>query len=127
MYLIMSRVINPIFLSQTGPIFGVVLACLVSLASCSLLSVLAYLALGLLCAVVGVRVYTIVMIKAGKMEAGSDLLACVAAVSLELPEAVVADHSACLAGALNCALGRARALFLLENPVRRISQADHPF
>ena len=66
------------FSSQTGHIFGVVLACFVSLPYCSLLSVLAHLALCLLCAVVGVRVYTIVMVKAGKVEAGVDLLACVA-------------------------------------------------
>jgi hypothetical protein len=59
--------INPTFPSQTGPIFGVVLACLVSLTYCSLLSVLAHLALCLLCAVLGV--YTVVMVKAGKMEA----------------------------------------------------------
>jgi hypothetical protein len=77
------------------------------------------LALCLLCAVVGVRVYTIVMVNAGKVEAGVDLLACVAGVALELPESVVAEHANCLSGTLNCALGRARALFLLKNPVRR--------
>ena len=65
------------FSSQTGHIFGVVLACFVSLPYCSL-SVLAHLALCLLCAVVGVRVYTIAMVKAGKVEAGVYLLACVA-------------------------------------------------
>merc|ERR1719209_2688242 len=56
----------------TGPIFGSVLVVLVSLASCSLLSVASYTALLLLTAVAVAKVAAFVMVKAGKVEEGFD-------------------------------------------------------
>ena len=60
---------------QTGAVFGGVLVGLVSLTSCSLITVLSYSCLSLLLGVLGVRLYSFVMVKAGKAEAGSDPLA----------------------------------------------------
>jgi hypothetical protein len=60
---------------QTGGLFGTVLVSLVSLASCSLITVLSYTALSLLSLVLLVKLYSFVMVKAGKAEAGSDPLA----------------------------------------------------
>jgi hypothetical protein len=101
----------------TGPIFGSVLVVLVSLASCSLLSVASYTALLLLTAVAVAKVAAFVMVKAGKVEEGFDPLAKVAAVSLSVPEDIITAHAPCLTAAINTALARAKALFLLTNPV----------
>jgi len=101
----------------TAPIFGSVLVALVSLAYCSLLSVTSYTALLLLTAVAVAKVYAFVMVKAGKVEEGFDPLAKVAAVSLSVPEDLVTAHAPCLTGAVNAALARAKALFLLTSPV----------
>ena len=48
---------------------------MVSLASCSLITVCSYSCLTLLLLVLGVKLYSFVMVKAGKAEAGSDPLA----------------------------------------------------
>ena len=60
---------------QTGAVFGSVLVGLVSLASCSLITVVSYTCLALLTGVLLVKLYSFVMVKAGKAEAGSDPLA----------------------------------------------------
>jgi len=101
----------------TAPIFGSVLVALVSLAYCSLLSVTSYTALLLLTAVAVTKVYAFVMVKAGKVDEGFDPLAKVAAVSLSVPEDLITAHAPCLTGAVNAALARAKALFLLTSPV----------
>jgi len=101
----------------TAPIFGSVLVALVSLAYCSLLSVTSYTALLLLTAVAVAKVYAFVMVKAGKVEEGFDPLAKVAALSLSVPEDLITAHAPCLTGAVNAALARAKALFLLTSPV----------
>lgn len=59
----------------SGAVFGTVLVALVSLASCSLITVASYTCLTLLTAVLAVKLYSFVMVKAGKAEAGSDPLA----------------------------------------------------
>ena len=59
----------------SGAVFGTVLVALVSLASCSLITVASYTCLSLLAAVLAVKLYSFVMVKAGKAEAGSDPLA----------------------------------------------------
>jgi len=105
----------------TAPIFGSVLVALVSLAYCSLLSVTSYTALLLLTAVAVAKVYAFVMVKAGKVEEGFDPLAKVAAVSLSVPEDLITAHAPCLTGAVNAALARAKALFLLTSPVRLLT------
>merc|ERR1712083_716956 len=69
----------------TGAVFGSVLVGLVSLASCSLITVASYSCLALLSGVLLVKLYSFVMVKAGKAEAGSDPLAKVAEFSLALP------------------------------------------
>ena len=60
---------------QTGAVFGSVLVGLVSLASCSLITVASYSCLALLTGVLLIKLYSFVMVKAGKAEAGSDPLA----------------------------------------------------
>ena len=67
---------------QTGAVFGSVLVGLVSLASCSLITVASYSCLALLTGVLLVKLYSFVMVKAGKAEAGSDPLAKVSFLHL---------------------------------------------
>ena len=67
---------------QTGAIFGSVLVGLVSLASCSLITVASYSCLALLTGVLLVKLYSFVMVKAGKADAGSDPLAKVSYLDL---------------------------------------------
>jgi hypothetical protein len=102
---------------QTGAIFGCVLVALTSLTYCSLLSVVAYSALALLTAVVGIKLYSFVMIKTGKAQPGSDPLAEVAKMNLTVSEAAVSSHASCVATNINWALGRARGLLLVDSPV----------
>jgi len=101
----------------TGAVFGSVLTALISLCYCSLLSVTAYSALALLTAVGGIKLYSFVMVKAGKAMQDSDPLACVSSVKLSVPEEAIRDHSGCIAGTINFLLSKARSLFLVENPV----------
>lgn len=105
---------------QSGAIFGSVLVGLVSLASCSLLSVVSYSCLSLLTLVLLVKLYSFVMVKAGKAEAGSDPLAKVAAFPLTVPAETINNVAPCLAGSLNAAVTELRRLFLVESMVDTI-------
>jgi len=105
---------------QSGAIFGSVLVGLVSLASCSLLSVLSYSCLSLLMAVLLVKLYSFVMVKAGKAEPDSDPLTKVASISLAVPAETVSDMAPCIAGTLNTAISELRRLFLVESMVDTI-------
>jgi len=105
---------------QSGAIFGSVLVGLVSLASCSLLSVLSYSCLSLLMAVLLVKLYSFVMVKAGKAEPDSDPLTKVASISLAVPAETVSDLAPCIAGTLNTAISELRRLFLVESMVDTI-------
>jgi len=105
---------------QTGAVFGGVLVGLVSLTSCSLITVLSYSCLSLLLGVLGVRLYSFVMVKAGKAEAGSDPLAKVAALPLALPADTVSSMAPCFASTLNTVLAELRRLFLVESMVDTI-------
>jgi len=123
---------------QSGAIFGSVLVGLVSLASCSLLSVVSYSCLSLLTLVLLVKLYSFVMVKAGKAEAGSDPLAKVAAFPLTVPAETINNVAKvaafpltvpaetinnvapCLAGSLNAAVTELRRLFLVESMVDTI-------
>jgi len=105
---------------QSGAIFGSVLIGLVSLASCSLITVLSYSCLCLLTLVILVKVYSFIMVKAGKAEAGSDPLAKVSSLPLAVPADTISSVAPCLAGSLNCCIGELRRLFLVESMVDTI-------
>jgi len=105
---------------HTGAVFGSVIVALVSLSSCSLLSVLAYSCLSLLTLVLIVKLYSFVMIKAGKAEPDSDPLAVVASFPLTVPADTISSVAPCLAGNLNSAICELRRLFLVESMVDTI-------
>merc|ERR1719266_1870726 len=94
---------------QSGAVFGSVLVVLLSLAS--------YSCLALLLGVLGVKLYSFVMVKMGKAEAGSDPLAKVAAMSVTVPTETISNMSPCVAGSLNKFTTELRRLFLVENMV----------
>merc|ERR1719204_2206779 len=87
---------------QTGAVFGSVLVGLVSLYSC----------LALLTGVLLIKLYSFVMVKAGKAEAGSDPLAKVAELPLAIPADTISSAAPCLANAVNTAVFELRRLFL---------------
>jgi hypothetical protein len=105
---------------QSGAIFGSVLVGLVSLASCSLLTVLSYSCLALLSLVLLVKLYSFVMVKAGKAEPDSDPLTKVAAFPLAVPDDTITSLAPCLAGNINCVIAELRRLFLVESMVDTI-------
>jgi len=105
---------------QTGAVFGSVLVGLVSLASCSLITVASYSCLALLTGVLLVKLYSFVMVKAGKAEAGSDPLAKVAEFPLAIPADTISSAAPCLASTVNTAIFELRRLFLVESMVDTI-------
>jgi len=105
---------------QTGAIFGSVLIALVSLTSCSLITVLSYSCICLLSLVILVKIYSFVMVKAGKAESGSDPLAKVSAIPLAVPADTISSVAPALAGSLNCCIGELRRLFLVESMIDTI-------
>jgi len=105
---------------QTGAVFGSVLVGLVSLASCSLITVASYSCLALLTGVLLIKLYSFVMVKAGKAEAGSDPLAKVAELPLAIPADTISSAAPCLANAVNTAVFELRRLFLVESMVDTI-------
>jgi len=104
----------------SGAVFGTVLVALVSLASCSLITVASYTCLTLLTAVLAVKLYSFVMVKAGKAEAGSDPLAKVADMPLAIPADTIASMAPCLAASANTLVSELRRLFLVESMVDTI-------
>ena len=105
---------------QSGAVFGTVLVVLLSLASYSLITVVSYTCLALLLGVLGVKLYSFVMVKMGKAEAGSDPLAKVAAMSVTVPTETISNMSPCVAGSLNKFTTELRRLFLVEDMVDTI-------
>ena len=102
---------------QTGAVFGSVLVVLLSLASYSLITVVSYTCLTLLMVVLGVKLYSYVMVMMKKAEPGSDPLAKVAAMPVTIPTETISNMSPCVAGSLNKATTELRRLFLVENMV----------
>jgi len=105
---------------QSGAVFGSILIGLISLASCSLITVLSYSCLCLLALVVLVKFYSFIMVKAGKAEAGSDPLAMVSAVPVAVPADTISSVAPCLAGTINSVIAELRRLFLVESMVDTI-------
>jgi len=102
---------------HSGAVFGSVLVTLVSICYYSLISVLAYSSLTVLLLVLGVKAYSYVMVLMKKAEPGSDPLARVSAMEVNIPSDKVSELSNCVAGKLNCGLTELRRLFLVENMV----------
>jgi len=105
---------------QSGAVFGSILLALISLASCSLITVLSYSCLTLLAGVVLVKLYSFIMVKAGKAEAGSDPLAVVSSMPVEVPADTISSVAPCLAGTINTVITELRRLFLVESMVDTI-------
>ena len=101
----------------SGAVFGTVLVVLLSLASYSLITVVSYTCLTLLMVVLGVKLYSYVMVMMKKAEPGSDPLAKVAAVPVTIPTETISEMSPCVAGSLNKFTTELRRLFLVENMV----------
>jgi hypothetical protein len=102
---------------NSGAVFGSVLVALVSICYYSLISVVAYLSLGLLSIVLGVKLYSYVMVMMKKAEPGSNPLSRIAAMEVTIPSDKVSELSTGLAEKMNCGLGELRRLFLVENMV----------
>lgn len=102
---------------SSGAVFGSVLVALVSICYYSLISVVAYLSLGLLSIVLGVKLYSYVMVMMKKAEPGSNPLSRIAAMEVTIPSDKVSELSTGLAEKLNCGLGELRRLFLVDNMV----------
>lgn len=102
---------------SSGAVFGSVLVALVSICYYSLISVIAYLSLGLLSIVLGVKLYSYVMVMMKKAEPGSNPLSRIAAMEVTIPSDKVSELSSGLAEKLNCGLGELRRLFLVDNMV----------
>lgn len=102
---------------SSGSVFGSVLVALVSICYYSLISVIAYLFLGLLSIVLGVKLYSYVMVMMKKAEPGSNPLSRIAAMEVTIPSDKVSELSTGLAEKLNCGLGELRRLFLVDNMV----------
>merc|ERR1719500_1769584 len=95
--------------------FSGVLALLVSICYYSLVSVLAYISLGLLAAIMAIKVYSTVMVFMKKAEPGSDPLQCVQCADLSIPPEKVADMTGFLVDVINPSIMELRRLFLLES------------
>lgn len=105
---------------MSGAVFGSVLVVLLSLASYSLITVVSYTCLTLLLVVLGVKLYSYVMVMMKKAEPGSDPLAKVAALPVTVPAETISSMSPCLASAVNKTTTELRRLFLVEDMIDTI-------
>ena len=105
---------------MSGAIFGSVLVVLLSLSSYSLITVVSYTCLTLLMVVLGVKVYSYVMVMMKKAEPGSDPLAKVSAMAVTIPDDTITNMSPCIAGFINKTTTELRRLFLVEDMVDTI-------
>jgi len=105
---------------MSGTVFGSVLVVLLSLASYSLITVGSYSCLALLIGVLGVKLYSYVMVMLKKAEPGSDPLAKVSAMPVTIPAETISNMSPCIAGAVNKTTTELRRLFLVEDMVDTI-------
>ena len=99
----------------SGVVFGAVLVVLLSLASYSLITVASYTCLTLLMVVVGVKLYSYVMVMMKKAEPGSDPLAKVSAMPVTIPDDTITNMSPCIASTINKTTTELRRLFLVED------------
>lgn len=101
--------------AASAGMFSAVLALLVSICYYSLVSVLAYISLGLLAAIMAIKVYSTVMVFMKKAEPGSDPLQSVQSADLSIPPEKVADMTGFLVDVINPSIMELRRLFLLES------------
>ena len=104
----------------SGGVFGAVLVVLLALSSYSLITVVSYTCLTLLMVVLGVKVYSYVMVMMKKAEPGSDPLAKVSAMPVTIPDDTITNMSPCLASVVNKTTTELRRLFLVEDMVDTI-------
>merc|ERR1712223_396792 len=103
---------DPIY---TGIIFGSVFVTLISICYYSLISVLAYVSLSALLAVLSLKIYNYIMVTFLKKEASCNPLAKVAELNLSVPEDKVNQLANKATTNLNAALIELKRLFLVEN------------
>ena len=104
----------------SGGVFGAVLVVLLALSSYSLITVVSYTCLTLLMVVLGVKVYSYVMVMMKKAEPGSDPLAKVSAMAVTIPDDTITNMSPCIASVVNKTTTELRRLFLVEDMVDTI-------
>jgi len=102
---------DPIY---SGAVFGVVLVTLVSICYYSLISVLAYVSLTVLMAVIGIKIYTYIMVTFLKKETVNPI-AKFAGCDMTIPADTVNDYANRATDKLNCAIKELRRLFMVEN------------
>jgi len=85
-----------------------------------LITVVSYSCLTALLAVLGVKLYSYVMVMMKKAEPGSDPLAMIAAMPVTVPTETITNMSPCVAGSLNKFTTELRRLFLVEDMVDTI-------
>jgi len=105
---------------MSGTVFGSVLVVLLSLASYSLITVASYTCIALLLGVLGVKLYSYVMVMMKKAEPGSDPLAKVSAMPVTIPAETISNMSPCIASVVNKTTTELRRLFLVEDMVDTI-------
>lgn len=99
---------------HSGIVFGSVFITLISICYYSLISVVAYVSLTALLAVLSLKVYTYVMVTFLKKEVANPLAKC-ADMSLTIPEDKVNSMASNATTKLNAGLLELRRLFLVEN------------
>lgn len=104
----------------SGVLFGSVFVTLVSFSYYSLISVVSYLALFILCGVGAIKLYSKVMVMLGKAAQGSDPLEKVAKMPVTIPAESIQDISRLVADHANLVVAELRRLFLVENMVDTI-------
>jgi len=102
---------DPIY---SGVVFGTVLVTLVSICYYSLISVLAYVSLTVLLAVIGIKVYTYVMVTFLKKET-TNPIAKFSGCDVTIPAESVNEYAGKATDKLNCAIKELRRLFMVEN------------
>merc|ERR1711887_392506 len=102
---------DPIY---SGVVFGSVFSTLVAICYYSLISVFAYASLTLLRAVIGIKIYTYVMVTFLKKET-TNPIAKIAGCELTIPADRVNDYASRGTDKLNCAIKELRRLFMVEN------------
>merc|ERR1712111_266088 len=102
---------DPIY---SGVVFGSVFSTLVAICYYSLISVFAYASLTLLMAVIGIKIYTYVMVTFLKKET-TNPIAKIAGCELTIPADRVNDYASRGTDKVNCAIKELRRLFMVEN------------
>jgi len=102
---------DPIY---SGVVFGTVLITLVSICYYSLISVLAYVSLSILLAVIGIKVYTYVMVTFLKKDTVNPI-AKFSGCDVTIPAESVNEYANKATDKLNCAIKELRRLFMVEN------------